>query len=70
MQPEKEAHLAQVAVRKGLAPGELAQQILSLYLEDDTRFIEAVNAGLAAAERGEFVEQDEVGDKLRELLRP
>ena len=70
MQPEKEAHLAQVAARKGLAPGELAQQILSLYLEDDTRFIEAVNAGLAAAERGEFVEQDEVGDKLRELLRP
>jgi toxin ParE1/3/4 len=30
----------------------LAQQVLSRYLEDDTRFIEAVNLGLDAAERG------------------
>ena len=70
LQPEKEAQLAQMAAQKGLKTNELAQQVLSRYLEDDTRFIEAVNLGLAAADRGEFVEHDEVGARIQKILRP
>lgn len=70
MQAEKEAQLAQIAAQRGLKADELAQQVLSRYLEDDTRFIEAVNLGLAAADRGEFVEHDEVGAKIKQILRP
>jgi predicted transcriptional regulator len=70
LQPEKEAQLAQIAAQKGLKTNELAQQVLSRYLEDDTRFIEAVNLGLAAADRGEFVEHDEVGARIQKILRP
>lgn len=70
LQPEKEAQLAQVAAQRGLKPDELAQQVLSRYLENDTRFIDAVNSGLAAAERGEFVEHDEVGARLKQILQP
>ncbi len=70
LQPEKEAQLAQIAAQRGLKIDELAQQVLSRYLEDDTRFIEAVNLGLAAADRGEFVEHDEVGNKIQQILRP
>lgn len=70
LQPEKEAQLAQVAAQRGLKPDELAQQVLSRYLENDTRFINAVNSGLAAAERGEFVEHDEVGARLKQILQP
>ena len=70
LQPEKEAQLAQIAAQRGLHPDELARQVLSRYLEDDTHFVEAVNLGLAAAERGEFVEHEEVGKKLKEILRP
>ncbi len=70
LQPEKEAQLAQIAAQKGLDPDELARQVLSRYLEDNTHFIEAVNIGLAAAERGDFVEHEEVGNKLKEILRP
>jgi len=44
--------------------------VLSHYLEDDTRFIEAVNIGSAAAERGDFVEHEEVGKKLKQILQP
>ena len=55
LQPEKEAQLAQIAAQRGLKTDELAQRVLSRYLDDDTRFIEAVNLGLAAADRGEFV---------------
>jgi predicted transcriptional regulator len=70
LQPEKEARLAQIAAQHGLKADELAKQVLSEYLDDDARFIEAVNLGLAAAERGEFVDHDEVGNKLNQLLRP
>ncbi len=65
LQPEKEAQLAQIAAQRGLKTDELAQQVLSRYLEDDTRFIDAVNLGIAAADRGEFVEHDEVGAKIQ-----
>ena len=70
LQPEKEAQLAQIAAQRGLKTDELAQQVLSRYLEDDTRFIQAVNLGLAAADRREFVEHDEVGAKIQKILRP
>jgi predicted transcriptional regulator len=70
LQPEKEAQLAQIAAQKGLDPDELVRQVLSRYLEDDTHFIEAVNIGLAAAERGDFVEHEEVGKKLKQILHP
>ena len=70
LQPEKEAQLAQIAAQRGLNPDQLAQQVLSRYLEDDVHFVEAVNLGLAAAERGEFVEHEEVGRKLKQILHP
>jgi len=70
LQPEKEAQLAQIAAQKGLNPDELVQQVLSRHLEDDKHFVEAINIGLAAAERGEFVEHEEVGKKLKQILRP
>jgi predicted transcriptional regulator len=70
LQPEKEAQLAQIAAQRGLNPDELAGQVLSRYLEDDKNFIEAVNIGLAAAERGDFVEHEEVGRKLKQILQP
>lgn len=70
LQPAKEAQLAQIAAQRGLKPDELARQVLSRYLEDDSRFIEAVNLGLAAADRGDFVEHDEVRAKIQQILRP
>ena len=44
LQPEKEAQLAQIAAQRGLKTDELAQQVLSRYLEDDSHFIEAVES--------------------------
>jgi predicted transcriptional regulator len=69
LQPEKEAQLAQIAAQRGLNPDELAEQVLSLYLEDDKRFIEAVNIGIGAAERGDFVEHEDVRKRLDQILR-
>ena len=68
LQPDKEAQLAQIASQRGVRPDELAQQVLTCYLEDDKRFIEAVNMGLAAADHGEFVEHEEVRKNLNKIL--
>ncbi|HET9309458.1 MAG TPA: hypothetical protein VFO46_25810 [Candidatus Sulfotelmatobacter sp.] len=62
--------MAQIAAQRGLKTDELAEEVLSRYLEDDKHFVEAVNLGLAAAERGEFIEHEEVGKKLKQILRP
>ena len=70
LQPDKEAQLAQIASKKGLRIDELAQQVLASYLEDDRRFIEAVNVGLAAADRGDFIDHEVVGETLKKILRP
>ena len=68
LQPEKEAQLTEIASRRGLSADQLAQKVLSSYLEDDKRFIEAVNAGMAAADRGEFVDHEQVGKELKDIL--
>ena len=69
LQPEKEARLAQIAAQRGLKTDELAREVLSRYLEDDKHFVEAVNIGLSAADRGDFVEHEEVGRKLKQILQ-
>ena len=66
---EKEALLAQIATQRGLKTDELAELVLSRYLEDDTRFVEAVNLGLAAADRGDFVEHGEVWANVEKILQ-
>jgi uncharacterized protein (DUF433 family) len=50
------------------APVQALEYAKSLVV-DDIRFSEAVSAGLAAADRGDFVEHQEVGDKLKKILR-
>ena len=58
---EKEARLAQIAAQRGLTTAdELAQVVLSRYLEDDARFVEAVNLGLAAADQGDLIAHGDV----------
>jgi len=69
LHPKEEAQLAQIATQRGLKTDELAQEVLSQYLGDDKRFIDAVNVGLKAAEPGDFVEHEEVGKKLNQILR-
>lgn len=68
LQPDKEAQLAEIASKKGLRADQLAQRVLSSYLEDDERFIEAVNVGVAAADRGEFLDHEQVGKTLKDIL--
>jgi len=64
------SRLAEVAEAKGRTVDGLAQDILARYLEDDARFIEAVNIGEAQLERGEYFTHEQVGERLQRLLKP
>ena len=61
--PEQQAKLTQIAAKAGTAPERLVANVVASYLEE-ARFLAAVEKGIAAAERGEFVEEDEMDARL------
>jgi len=54
--PELETELARVAAERGCNAEALAKEAIERFLDYDAWFLQEVNKGLAAAERGEFIE--------------
>jgi predicted transcriptional regulator len=65
--PEQEAQLAQMATNAGTNPERLVTDVVVRYLDEKARFLAAVEKGIAAAERGEFIEEEEM-DALFERM--
>jgi predicted transcriptional regulator len=53
--PEQQA---QIATKAGTVPERLVTSVVARYLDEEARFLAAVEKGLAAAERGEFIEEE------------
>ena len=68
--PEQEAQLAQIATKTGTNPERLVKDILVRYLDDEARFLAAVEKGIVAAERGEFIEEEEMDARFERMLKP
>jgi predicted transcriptional regulator len=68
--PELEAKLAQSAARQGRNPEELVEEVVARYFDEESRFVEAVNRGDEAFERGEYLTHEQVGQRLQRFLRP
>ena len=68
--PEQQAQLALIATQAGTAPGRLVAGLVARYLDEEARFLAAVDKGLAAAERGEFIEEDEMDARLEAMFKP
>jgi predicted transcriptional regulator len=66
--PEQERELSELASRKGRQANELAQEVIGFYLEHEARFFEAVQRGLASAERGDLIEHEEVLTRIERLF--
>ena len=67
---EKEALLAQIAHRDGKTDaGELLKDAALRLLEDEARFRAAVLEGKAYADRGEFIEEEEMDARFEQMLR-
>jgi predicted transcriptional regulator len=61
LSPELEAKLNRKAAEQGRDSQSLIQEAVERLVDYDEWFIREVETGLAAADRGEFVEHDEVG---------
>lgn len=66
--PEEEARFAELAARDGRTAGDLVRDAVRRYLEDDVKFVAAVEKGLASLDRGEFVSHEDVGKRIDRLF--
>jgi predicted transcriptional regulator len=67
--PEQEAQLSQIANHSGTDTEQLVKDAALRLLQDDAHFREGVKRGIAAAERGEFVEHEEVLANVEKILQ-
>lgn len=67
--PDKEAQLSRLAAEQGRNADTLAQEVIGDYLNAEARFIEAVKAGEAALEKGDYLSHEEVGARIERLTQ-
>ena len=58
-----------MAIKVGTAPERLATTVVDRYLNEEARFLAAVEKGIAAAERGEFIEEEEMDARLEAMFK-
>ncbi len=60
LNPELQAKLARMATMQGRDPQTLVQEAVERLVDHEDWFLQEVDKGLAAADRGEFIEHDAV----------
>jgi predicted transcriptional regulator len=68
--PEQQAQLAEIATKAGTDPERVVANLVARYLDEEARFLAAVENGIAAAERGEFIEEEEMDARLDAMFKP
>jgi predicted transcriptional regulator len=66
--PEQEAQLAQIARTAGTDAEELVKGAALRLLEQQSRFSAAVREGILQADRGEFIEEDEMDTRFERMF--
>jgi predicted transcriptional regulator len=69
LSPDEEARLAAIAEVVGSNPEQLIKDAALSLLDEDRRFREAVRAGIAQADRGEFIEEAEMDARVDRMFR-
>jgi predicted transcriptional regulator len=67
--PEQQAQIAQIATKAKTVPERLVANVVVRYLGQEGRFLAAVEKGLAAAARGEFIEEEEMDARLEAMFK-
>jgi predicted transcriptional regulator len=67
--PEEEARLARIATHDGVDPAELVKDAALRLLNDDARFRAGVRKGIEQADRGEFIEEEEMDARVKRMFR-
>ena len=56
-------------MKAGTAPESLVMNVVARYLDEESRFLAAVEKGIAAAERGEFIEEEEMDARVEAMFK-
>jgi predicted transcriptional regulator len=67
--PEQETQLAQLANHAGTDAERLVRDAALRVLQEEARFRAAVREGIEEADRGEFIEEEEMDARLEQMLR-
>jgi predicted transcriptional regulator len=67
--PEQEAQIEQIASKSGTDAEQLVKDAALRLLEEDARFRAAVRVGIEQADRGLFIEEEEMDRRFEEMLR-
>jgi predicted transcriptional regulator len=67
--PDIETRLQQVAFANGKDAEQLVKDTVTRMLENQARFVAGVQRGMEQADRGEFVEHQEVRNRIDKLFR-
>ena len=62
--PEQQAQLSKLATQEGIDAEKLVKDAALRLIDDDERFRAGVRKGLAQADRGEFVDEDEMNLRI------
>jgi predicted transcriptional regulator len=68
--PEEEARLKKIATQEGKDPEELVKDAALRLLENDVRFRAGVRKGVEQADRGEFIEEEEMDARVKRMFQP
>jgi len=68
--PDIETRLQQVALANGKDAGQLVKDTVVRTLENQARFVAGTEKGIAAADRGELIDHEEVGKRINRLFEP
>ena len=66
--PEQEAQLVRIATNAGTDPERLVKEAALRLLQEDAGFRAAVREGIAQADRGEFIDEEEMNARLEQML--
>jgi predicted transcriptional regulator len=69
LSPEQQAQLAQIASKAGTAPERLVTNVVARYLNEEARFLEAIEKGISAADRGEFISEEQMDARLEAMFK-
>jgi predicted transcriptional regulator len=66
--PEQTAQLSQIAAHEGIDTEELVKDAALHLLEADARFRAAVQNGIAQADRGDLIDEQEMDARIRRMF--
>jgi predicted transcriptional regulator len=67
--PEQETRLAEIAASTGADAEAVVKEATMRLLDEDARFRAAVLEGKAYADRGEFIEEDDMDARFEQMLQ-